>query len=262
MRDLARLGHESCLGCFAVIASHAPTGFVDERDGLRAAVASVPISIFNQVAVARDPVPAGALEEALDAWGERCPNLGVLVRVGTDDALVDTLDARGLVRTDAFPGMVARQVGGHRRPHGLVVERWYGNDAFDTHVDLVARAFDIPPELVASFTTPALLDDPRVAVSVGVVDGEPVTTALGVMTGEAVCLFNVATPPEARGRGYGAAISAHAVEEGGRRGARVATLQSSAAGLPVYRRLGFETVVEYEVWSPGDARWGGVGRHT
>jgi GNAT superfamily N-acetyltransferase len=254
MTDLARLEHRSCLDCFAAIASHAPTGFVDERDGLRAAVASVPISVFNQVAVAGDPVSAGAVEEALDVWGERCRNLGVLVRRGTDDGIVDTLRARGMVRTDAFPGMVAPQVSGHHRPGGLDVDRWYGNDAYDTHVDLVARAFGIPPELVGSFTTPALLDDPRVAVSVGVVNGEPVTTALGVMTGDAVCLFNVATPPEARGRGYGAAISAHAVQEGERRGARVATLQSSAAGLPVYRRLGFETVVEYEVWSPGDAR--------
>ena len=58
-------------------------------------------------------------------------------------------------------------------------------------------------------------------------------------------IFNVATPAEYRGRGYGAAITGHAVREGFAAGAELAYLQSSAIGESVYRRLGFREVLTY-----------------
>ena len=82
-------------------------------------------------------------------------------------------------------------------------------------------------------------------IYVGRVDGRDVSTAVGFTSGDAVGIFNVATPPEHRGRGYGAALTAAAAAEGFAAGAEFAWLQSSALGLPVYRRLGFREVETY-----------------
>jgi predicted GNAT family acetyltransferase len=59
----------------------------------------------------------------------------------------------------------------------------------------------------------------------------------------------VATPPEHRGKGYGAAVTARAVLEGFGQGADLAGLQASALGEPVYRRMGFREVLRYLVLS-------------
>jgi len=60
-----------------------------------------------------------------------------------------------------------------------------------------------------------------------------------------VGIFNVATPPEHRGHGYGAAITAQAIHDGFAAGAELSWLQSSAMGESVYRRLGFRAVESY-----------------
>src|SRR6476659_7421379 len=79
----------------------------------------------------------------------------------------------------------------------------------------------------------------------GRVAGRDVSTSVGLTLGNDVGLFGVATPPEHRGRGYGAALTAAAARDGFAAGADLAWLQSSRLGLPVYRRLGFREVETY-----------------
>jgi GNAT superfamily N-acetyltransferase len=55
-------------------------------------------------------------------------------------------------------------------------------------------------------------------------------------------IYNVATVPEARGRGIGRAVTIAALAEGVARGHRTAVLGASEMGYPVYRRLGFREV--------------------
>jgi predicted GNAT family acetyltransferase len=62
-----------------------------------------------------------------------------------------------------------------------------------------------------------------------------------------VGVFNVATPPEHRRKGYGARITAKAVASGFRHGAESAFLQASEMGFGVYEALGFRTVTTYVV---------------
>ena len=56
---------------------------------------------------------------------------------------------------------------------------------------------------------------------------------------------SAAVAPEARGRGVGTALTWAAVQAGVVRGHDIAVLQATPMGLPVYRAMGFETVVEY-----------------
>src|SRR6266498_1424933 len=79
----------------------------------------------------------------------------------------------------------------------------------------------------------------------GRVDGRDVSTSVGYTVDDTVGVFNVATPAEHRGRGYGAALTTQAAREGFAAGADLAWLQSSAMGFSVYRRLGFREAETY-----------------
>jgi GNAT superfamily N-acetyltransferase len=84
---------------------------------------------------------------------------------------------------------------------------------------------------------------------IGFVADDPVTVAAACVADGIVGVNCVATAPEARGRGFGAAITDVAARC---EPTLPALLQSSDLGFPVYQRLGFETVARYTLWQrPG-----------
>lgn len=81
---------------------------------------------------------------------------------------------------------------------------------------------------------------------VGYADGEPVACA-GSWAAHGIAEVNwVATVPEARGRGYGAALTAASVAPWP---SLPAVLLSSDDGRGVYHRLGFVDIVRFTIWS-------------
>lgn len=81
-------------------------------------------------------------------------------------------------------------------------------------------------------------------------DETTVSTALGAIHREVVGIFNVATPAEHRGKGYGALATAAAVRQGSDQGCDLAYLQSSPMGYRVYERLGFTEAESWTQWTP------------
>ena len=124
-------------------------------------------------------------------------------------------------------------------------------DEAPLHAALLAAGFEAPQQLFEQLITPGVLAMPTARCYVGSVDGETVATALGLSGGDHVGVYNVATMPEHRGLGYGAAISARAALDGFAAGASYAYLQSSAAGYRVYQRLGFEELEAWALWTSG-----------
>jgi len=80
---------------------------------------------------------------------------------------------------------------------------------------------------------------------VGYVDSRPVATSAAHVSDGQVGIYAVATTPDARGHGYGEALTWAAIAS---RPDLPAALQASPMGLPVYRRMGFEQVGEFTVW--------------
>jgi len=88
----------------------------------------------------------------------------------------------------------------------------------------------------------------------GRLDGRPVGTATVLVGRAASSLHNISTAPSARRRGVGAALTSAALAEARARGHRLAVLQASELGAPVYRRLGFQSASTTALfrWSPGE----------
>jgi GNAT superfamily N-acetyltransferase len=129
----------------------------------------------------------------------------------------------------------------------LEVVRVETADGFDQALALTAEGFGLPADLLAPLYLPEVTGLDGFEVYLGRVAGRDVTTAASYVVDGDLGIFNVATPAEHRGRGYGAAITGSAVREGFAAGAELAYLQSSALGESVYRRLGFREVVSYEL---------------
>ena len=78
--------------------------------------------------------------------------------------------------------------------------------------------------------------------------GFPAAALATAIEGEDCCVYLVGTVPEARGRGLAGALLQRALLDARERGARTSTMQSSAMGAGVYRRLGYRDLGGLELW--------------
>ena len=208
---------------------------------------SVHLAQFNGVLVESEPCSAVADSiREVEAGGVPC---GVQLRAGRRHDDVDAELARlGFTARRPMPGMtLASDELADFRVDGLTIDRAGSEAALAEAAHVAATGFAAPVEALKPLYAAAALSLDGYAVYLGRVAGEAVTTAMGYRLGREVAIFSVATPPEHRRRGYGAAISAYAARMGFEQGADLAWLQTSELGEPVYRRLGFQHVVMHSL---------------
>lgn len=218
----------------------------ERRDGyVLLAFPTFPLPSFNGVWPEKDSA-AGALGDALAEVEAEGIEVGLLTRSGEMPAVAAAARDLGLTAAEPIPGMVAN-AGDLGRPDAaeLDVLRVKTADGFAQALAIAAEGFDLPADFLAPLYMPEVTGLDGFEVYLGRADGRDVTTAASYVVDGEVGIFNVATPAEYRGRGYGAAITENAVREGFAAGADLAYLQSSAIGESVYRRLGFREVVTY-----------------
>lgn len=83
----------------------------------------------------------------------------------------------------------------------------------------------------------------------GVSEGGMLVSVLATLEHEGDCVvFAVATLPEAQGRGLAGRLLGAALLEAAGRGCSTSTLQATAAGAPVYGRLGYRDLGAVQMW--------------
>ena len=80
----------------------------------------------------------------------------------------------------------------------------------------------------------------------GYLHGKPVSTSMLFYGGGAAGIYNVATLPEARGKGLGAALTLQPLLDAREMGYRIGTLQASEMGFNIYKKLGFKHLCQIE----------------
>jgi ribosomal protein S18 acetylase RimI-like enzyme len=117
----------------------------------------------------------------------------------------------------------------------------------DELVEVDAAAFGGEPAMTRRFLPDAVLDDPAQRVYAARADGRLVGAGESTTVDGVLGVFGVATLPDFRRKGIGAALTAFLIEDGAG-DADLAFLDASELGLGVYRRLGFEITSTWEVW--------------
>jgi ribosomal protein S18 acetylase RimI-like enzyme len=217
--------------------------------------ANVPVVPLNLVVTTR--LVADDADERIDAalawFAERDMPIGWWIgpRESPSD-LPSRLEARGFVTEERGSGMVADlgALPDEPPPDGVLIERVVDEATFRIACATMAEGFGGPASLGEAFTAFSVLGFEDAAPSrtyVARIEGRPVATSLGLVLGEVLGIFNVATIEDARRRGIGRAITLAALRDGAARGASAAVLQASDVGHGVYERLGFRDYATYQL---------------
>jgi N-acetylglutamate synthase len=227
-----------------------PDGWFHRESGAIAGVTGVPVPTLNGVWPDNGIPDAGVVAALLSRMAATGFPYCLQLRPGSDVALTELAAARGMRVDHPIPLMVlddAAVLHAAQEVDGLDVRELASEEA-RAHAVTAAAGFEVPEEIFLQFCTAAVFSECGVRSYLGEVDGEPVTTGLGITIDRHVGIFNIATPPAHRGHGYGAAVTARAVLDAFNDGADGAWLQSSPEGYGVYERLGFRTVESWQCW--------------
>jgi GNAT superfamily N-acetyltransferase len=233
--------------CIAMIGGSAPDSLLLERDGVAAAIvpASPRRSIPNSVVYTKAGALAGELDELASVYDEAGVDAWTVWTPDFDSEAIAALEAAGH-RFDGGPLAMVCDLERFEPPdlggldyddEGEMSELGRLNDVAYGYVDDPGFA----PVLVHR---PEGLDlrvyrarfGGELASVLATIDHRPLDGAAGPDCG----IYFVATPDEHRGRFLATRLLAAALVEARGRGCATSSLQSSAMGEPIYRRLGYE----------------------
>jgi GNAT superfamily N-acetyltransferase len=209
------------------------------------------------VALGETPPLARVIAIADAFFAGRPGAFGVRVDRDAEQPLEAELRERGWQSHDDFPSMVTAPIPPTPAPPAELairrvvtaqeLEEWY------QAASPGARPLGDPPEVDYNrifIPSLAVAHDPLIALFTGYLDGRPVASSGLFITDGIAELAAVATWPDVRRRGYGAALTWAAIAEGAARGCTSAALRASALGEPVYARMGFAYVCTFRTYTP------------
>jgi ribosomal protein S18 acetylase RimI-like enzyme len=225
-------------------------GEVLEIDGLVLSLTNLPDASLNATCVAAEPSdPDRALADAEAAFRARgMPWFGLEIERDAHPEVERAARAAGLALLFTRPALAVAvsELRIPPEPAGIAIEPVEDLEGLHGLRAVEVEAFGTAPEVAEGLVGPALLerDDARLWRAR---DGElTVGEAAGLLLGDTVGVFGVGVLEASRGRGIGAALTAAAVRSFP--DADLAWLLPSELAEPLYRRLGFVTVSEWEVW--------------
>ena len=243
-----------------------PGAWACRAGGVLGVMTGVALAGFNGVRGEARAVDVSAVGRLLGAVRDAGVPYCLQLRAGWPSGIDDIARAHGLVRVAGEPLMVlgdgsrletGSRLGDFLHVDGLSVRRLEPEEA-GLHARVAAGGQVVGREApYRAVSSPGVLATAGIRCYVGEVHGAPVTTAMSVTTGDYVGIFSVATLPEHRRRGYGAAVTARAVGDAFEAGAQWAWLSASDAGYHVYESIGFVTIERLDFWEPRRRRAGG-----
>lgn len=241
--ELAVAHDANFVASIGLLADVVDGGFRQSFGDVHVAATRLPAAFFNAIFIT-EPLTDGVddLHQAVEAM--RAERLPFVVHVRSDmPSDVAVARSLGLVGDDLLPCFALEPGSMPPVPIDLDIVR-VDAKSFPPFLDAMVAGFGLPMDLAMQLFPPNILEAPGVRAYLGRVDGRPVATAVSVRTGEVVGIYSVATVPEARGRGYGTALTWRTLADADP-GVRAAVLQASPMGRPIYERMGFRLVREF-----------------
>jgi ribosomal protein S18 acetylase RimI-like enzyme len=227
-------------------------GEVHDRDGVLCYASPRPFpALQDGVMRTHGNVAAGeVLAMARDFFGRRERGFSVLIRAHKDEDLRAAAAAAGMHQLGDAPGMVLDQrLADADPPAGVILRRVEtGGDltAFGELMGLAYESLGMPREIAPQqFRRLETVFAPHIVTFLAYLDDEPAAGAMTIVTHGVAGIYWVGTHPEARGRGLAELCTRAAGNAGFDLGARIAALQASPMGEPVYRRMGYFEVTRY-----------------
>jgi GNAT superfamily N-acetyltransferase len=244
---------------FRVIAGSRAGGEVRELHGVSIASAGVTFQMFNAAFLSGPVLTEGELTQRILMASVHFQARGLEWAYWLCEDFLEPrvrrrsrhlVEKQGLRHSTDLPGMIADRILPPVRPLPQIDVRRVGDrPTRDAFCEIGWVCFHVPiPWFREVFENDVVWN--HFASYVGYVDGEPVSTT-AVVTGAGVTgVYNVATMPGFQRRGYGEAVMRCALSDVQKvTGEGRVILQSTAAGLKLYERMGFRTVTKVAVYA-------------
>lgn len=242
----------AAMSCFARSKSE---GEAIDLPGLRLVYSGVGQAVFN-AALLTEPIETVGdirrrLERARDYFDRREQpwSLWLSEEWLTDDvrhAARAVIGDVGLYFSSNPPGMLAEKLATPRRSAPKLDFRKIGDAS--TRIDfchVMSMAFEGPfPMLMDAYNSDSFWAG-EFQGWLGYHEGRAVTSACTVPTESAIGLYAVSTSPGEQRKGYAEAVMRHAIAQ---HEPKPLALQSSPAGISLYKQLGFEIVSNITIW--------------
>jgi ribosomal protein S18 acetylase RimI-like enzyme len=248
--DEYALSDESYFDWTRIWADSVPGGDVSQIGNLLLAVTSAPQEWWNIAFVMRPlEAPERSLRAVAAAFDARKQPFIIRIREGLDPATEAAAEALGFEYTDTMPGMVFSPItAAPNAPDGLRIRQVSDEAERLDFARVTSEGFEMELEEVSRLMPAELMRHDRWESFVGYHGGQAACcSAVAITDGTAGITF-VATLEPFRGRGFGEAMTWHAVQRGVERGCSAAALQASRMGYPIYERMGFRHITGYKTY--------------
>ena len=230
-------------------------GSIEESGGATCIATGMPSAHFNPMFITEPP---GDPDEVIRAARSFFARKGVpwnLVFIGGARGVAAPLEraaeAAGLERISVNPGMVLAPLPAEDRGSAgdLSIEIVDTPGELLVYTKVLSDGFETPLDVLAPLNKPESLRELDVTRYIGRVDGEPVVTGLRATVNRVAVIFNVVTLAPWRRRGFGAAITMRAAQDGVSEGCVASFLQSTIVGFSMYLHAGYRHITDFHVWT-------------
>lgn len=245
---------------FRVLAENRPGAEVAELPGISIASLGVMFQMFNAAFLSAPVETPAALAEKLQAgrryFDDRRMQWSFWI---CEDWLASAIQRKlsracesyGLRLSAEMPGMAAAGIlPPVRRLPPIEVRRVEAGVTLNDFRAIGSTSFHVPILWFSEVFDERVAHRGNFVCWIGYHDGIPVATAATVRSGDVLGIYNVATAPQFRRRGYGEAITRYAIgaalEESA---ANQIVLQSTSQGQGIYDRMGFRPVTRVLVYN-------------
>ena len=251
--EIRTRAHENYHELYRTMARLTPDCTISEREGLVLVYSGSLLPHFNCAIVTRAPADPHVIIEQAHAFYTRVAPPGQRWALNAAGDLIarlrDAAARAGMLELSRSPGMILAPLDGDPPPvPGLRIESIVDPATLRLYNDTMTAGFGGEWAQPGILEGRALLDAPGLTHYIGYLDDAPVATAMRFVSHRIAGVFNVSTVPAARRRGIGAAITWRSALDGRAEGCIASYLQASDMGTPVYRRMGYHTIAEYQIW--------------
>jgi GNAT superfamily N-acetyltransferase len=201
-------------------------------------------SVFNSVTYRDGEALRDALPDLASAYDEAGVVAWTVWAPAEDTETTDALSAAGHV-LDATPQAMAGPLAEIDLADGAAGLDWERADGVGEMCVILEEAFGWEREPTEEVMTGL---EQIGHVYVARVDGEPAACVAAFDAGGDCGIYNVGTRAAARGRGLATGLMRQAALDARERGCDSTSLQATAMGRPIYRRLGYRDLGVIEMW--------------
>jgi ribosomal protein S18 acetylase RimI-like enzyme len=232
---------------------NSPAAETFSKDGLFYWHTPLPHPWFNGMLVSRGPSrdENEIIAQTRDFFADRKVNAYTVWL--KDDDLIEAwaahLQPAGYVVNLNPPGMsvyLAELPDSVPTPPGFIIRQVDDPDMMQVWTKIFIHGFGLPDGFVEPYYTLMVslgFNDP-LQYYLGYLNGDPATASCLFISDGIVGIYSVATLPQYRGMGLGAAITLAPLLAAREMGIKIGALQSSEMGFRVYQRLGFRKVCD------------------